>query len=962
MENFSVEKTGLTMIIRRTFNMKKKLSLIILPLFLLLSSCSNINLNNNLFKEDTLAHSEIFGDINTYYQKLGNNKRHLLNLDSDFVNVGYQSQYDENNDKLSIRYVAAIKDANVKAIWHRGLAKGDGTETKAFNSGIFESKKIYKSLKNGEEIITAGEGEYLNYEGFIVYTLTNIPYSTNKDSYLAAYLTLTDLDDETNKIETDVFAIKVEKNNSNNSVNTFSFDNATDGYFLYGSFNGQNSFKYEDSATIGNNNIASYSNLELDEDDNFGSFYFDGSSFKYFNYETYFDHSFGFFDEDSLDGYVSPKLGGKYTLYVSSGGGTLNHIYTSASYFDLDITLYFKPGKWVKDGARFAICAFNNATNITPIWRNLTKDAKEGVYKIANYDTKTYPEFVFCRMDGSNPENSWDNKWNQTNDLSCSLLTGTKCCISIDNTDPWPNKETPYYELYDEVVGSTIIDNSGFSNINDNSTFEIHTAMQKAFLAYDGDFTAIPDSINPDGTKDISASNPINLTWDYQAPNNKTVSKYSVIYGQEADLHDGFRVDGNSNKSISFYNPYIGKNYYKLVATFTDGTTEETPIRTFNVDTTYPRNLYIDHFPNCRDLGGRVLIDGGKIKQGLIFRTAGNNYDTKGATASSQGKAEMLNHLKIKTEINLGESSTYELKLTNTYVATSCQMDNSNAGGVHHFSRNTEAVNNFFNILGDKNNYPVFFHCRIGTDRTGLCALLLNGLLGVSLDDIYQDYLFSNFAPIDGRRTIGDPSSSHNIMPYVNDILAMPGTNFKDKVYNTLLSLGISKETLNSIISYLTEGTLASDYQGRQIGSTAESFNASNNISLIHDTSERNHPDYYCTLNSTSSYVSYTFNVTESYIGKVYVYMGNNNYSSSNSPNKLISDAISAEFDGVSHNVPNLTYTEARMGKCNSRVNYYPVPLGSINLSPGTHTFKIIGNSGTYYSMNIAGIYIFVSD
>ena len=210
-----------------------------------------------------------------------------------------------------------------------------------------------------------------------------------------------------------------------------------------------------------------------------------------------------------------------------------------------------------------------------------------------------------------------------------------------------------------------IIDNSGFKNINENELFEIHTDAQKTFLEYEGSYAKMPKSMFPDGSKHLSDSKPITLTWNYEAQDGKEVEKYSVIYGQNKDLSDGYRVDGSAEKDeISFYNPYLGRNYYQLIATYTDGTTDETPIRHFEVDTTYPRNLTIAGMTNCRDIGGRKLVDGGTIKQGLIFRTSGKNQN---GSITDATKEEMIGHLKLKNEINLaGDSSSYNLKLDGT--------------------------------------------------------------------------------------------------------------------------------------------------------------------------------------------------------------------------------------------------------------------------------------------------------
>ena len=494
---------------------------------------------------------------------------------------------------------------------------------------------------------------------------------------------------------------------------------------------------------------------------------------------------------------------------------------------------------------------------------------------------------------------------------------------------------------------SSIASNSGFKNINDTEPFEIHTADQKAYLSYQGNYDEMPVDQYPDGSVHQSDSKPIELTWDYEAPADKTVSKFSVVFGQKADLSDGYQVDGNNNPAISFYNPYLGTNYYKLIATFTNSTKEETEIRTFTVDSTYPRNLTIGGMTNCRDMGGRVTEDGGKVKQGLVYRTSGFKYDYS-TQITEAGKVEMLEHLKVKTEVNVADSTKYNLALTGTTVKN-LFMDYS--GGSHHFSRNAESVKDFFDLLGDSSNYPVFFHCRIGTDRTGLCAILLSGLLGVKLNDIYQDYLFSNFGNIQEKRYIGTAAGADNIQNYIADIEAMSGEKFQNKVYNMLLSIGVSKNTLDTIISNLTEGTLPQGNDTEQVIARADVLTGEG-VEVSNDTSDRNNPNQYYVLDDVSKSVSYTFNATRAYKGQIVAYLGNKDASTS----KKIGESVYVSLNNNPVAVRDLTYKDARMGNCSGRVNYFPVVLGTADIVAGSNIIKIAGSSN---AMNLGGIYIF---
>ena len=540
-------------------------------------------------------------------------------------------------------------------------------------------------------------------------------------------------------------------------------------------------------------------------------------------------------------------------------------------------------------------------------------------------------------------------------------LTISACSSSAKSSENKPLPPTPSSDQSSsEEEDPPIIDNSGFKGINDEEPFEIHTEAQKEFLEYEGNYTKMPATEFPDGTKHLSDSLPITLTWNYELPDGKELEKYSVIYGQKKDLSDGYKVDGGvSEDTISFYNPYLGKNYYQLIATFTDGTTDETPIRRLFVDSTYPRNLTIDGMTNCRDIGGRVTEDGGKIKQGLIFRTSGKNQN---GSITDATKEEMLNHLKLKNEINLaGDSTSYNLNLDGTTLYSDSRMDTSSTGGYSHISRNTEAVKNFFNFIADENNYPLYYHCKIGTDRTGVCTILLQGLLGVSYQQAYQDYLFSNFGKIGEQRTIGD-GNSHDIRKYMDDFVNYSGEKFQNKVYNILLGIGVSKDTLDHIIDNLVEGNKPTGNNAYQVIATGDALD--NNGATRNTRGDvRDNPEVYFTLEGITQSVSYSFTSSIEFTGQVVAYLANPDMSQTDSANKnkKIADAISCDLDGIDLQLIDQNFYEARLGICKSssittRINYWPVILGTIEVDKGSHTISISGGS---YNMNIAGIYIF---
>ena len=474
--------------------------------------------------------------------------------------------------------------------------------------------------------------------------------------------------------------------------------------------------------------------------------------------------------------------------------------------------------------------------------------------------------------------------------------------------------------------------------------FNIHTAEQQAYLDYAGDFSTIDPNLYPNGSTSISDPVAVTLEWTHGVTEGKTLKNYSVIHGQKADLSDGYEVKGTKAKKLDVYNSYIGKNYFKVIANYTDDSKDETAILEYTVKNNGPRNLKVGNMTNCRDLGGRITEDGGTIKQGLIFRTCGNNYNMRGLKYDDEAKTTFLDELKVKTEINVSNDDTYNfgfegIKLRKFY------MDYGGSAN-HHLSRNTESVKNFFNYLADENNYPVFYHCRIGTDRTGLCTIMTLGLLGVSENTIYQDYLFSNFGAIGEKRYIGEQAGQDNIKNYMAEINRLSGKTFKNKVYNFLLSIGVTKENLNRVISILTEGQQAKDNDAGQIVATAEKFTLGGGATLTTKANpannERANPINYVTMAKDAT-ASYSFNVSTAGSAQIVAYVGNNQ----NSTAKKISDALECTIDGQPVSVTTASYKDSCMGNVNNRTNYYPVILGTSELTAGDHTIELKGKTST---------------
>ena len=500
----------------------------------------------------------------------------------------------------------------------------------------------------------------------------------------------------------------------------------------------------------------------------------------------------------------------------------------------------------------------------------------------------------------------------------------------------------------------------GFSMVTDLEEEKvIHTDRQATYLAYDGDYKTIPEADYPDGQKHLSDPNPVNLEWSFTVPSGKTVSRYDILWGKEEDLSDGYVIKGTTASSLDVYNSYLGENYFRIIANYTDGTSDSSKIQKYIVEEVYPRNLKIEGMTNCRDMGGgRELAGGGRIKQGLIYRTSATNNWAYGRgdvpdNLTAAGKEELLTRLGCKTEINVNNSGSNDVGVQN-FVDAYMYYD----AGKHHMYRNTEPLKTAFHALANPDNYPVFYHCRIGTDRTGFMAIMLSALLGVSENEIYQDYLFSNFGNIQEKRYIGEKAGRDNILKYMDDLKTYPGEELHNKCYNFLLSIGIPAEELNSIIDILTEGNKPEGNKNHQEVILASDFEAEDTemkeVTATSGNASRAHPKQYYTLGTDQS-VTAEFDPDYSGEAMVLAYLGapDSRSTTDNPDTRKIADSIILEFDDVETDIDEITFANAGFGQGEGRTYYAPVMLAKVNVVKGLTYVKITGLNN---NLNIGAI------
>ena len=316
----------------------------------------------------------------------------------------------------------------------------------------------------------------------------------------------------------------------------------------------------------------------------------------------------------------------------------------------------------------------------------------------------------------------------------------------------------------------------------DNAAPAIHTAAQADYLR--GDYELFTQYAT--GKEELSRPLPILLEAAAGAAEIEIAEQ-----GGEA-----FRVSVENGRA-QVYNLKVGTSYtYRSLSAAGEPIGEA---KSFTTDAAAPRNLMIDGVTNARDLGGWPTASGTAVRQGMIYRTAKYNEDESPAALITAEGLRAIGALGVRTEIDLRRTDNNESGgITESPLGAGVRyISFPMRSGGNILKLNQAGFADLFAIFADEANYPIAFHCSIGTDRTGAVAFLLLALLGVGEEDLCRDYLFSNFGQIGGMRT------SSQINDYLQTVGTFAGESLAEKTYAYLLSVGVRAADIDAYLAIM---------------------------------------------------------------------------------------------------------------------------------------------------------------
>lgn len=247
----------------------------------------------------------------------------------------------------------------------------------------------------------------------------------------------------------------------------------------------------------------------------------------------------------------------------------------------------------------------------------------------------------------------------------------------------------------------------------------------------------------------------------------------------------------------------IGKTYkWRVKAENKSGEKFYSKFGTFTTKNEWPRMIKTPSF-NMRDMGGGTNVYGQVIRQGLLYR---GQAIPAGNASESYLKSIYIDSLHIKTELDLrGKKECLERR--KAWKEKSLE----DLFGINHIYHeiipyhmyHPDLKNNMVKIfeeLSKKENYPMYFHCAVGSDRTGTVAFLIDGLVGRSDKHLIDNYEL--------------PSFNKNLVRYrycrkgsgmINELKGKNGEPFHVTIPRYLLKIGVPQEQLDAIRDILIE-------------------------------------------------------------------------------------------------------------------------------------------------------------
>lgn len=272
---------------------------------------------------------------------------------------------------------------------------------------------------------------------------------------------------------------------------------------------------------------------------------------------------------------------------------------------------------------------------------------------------------------------------------------------------------------------------------DDGTVIDPMASVIREYMAITGDDEAAAFWLGEYTENDVGAS--FTITWKSRAR-----SVYQVAWADNAQLKNAKTITITGD-SLSLTGLTHGSDCYFQVTDLS--TKKQSEIRHVHIEAGQVRWINAEGSRNVRDLGGWKTASGKTVRYGMLYRGAGLDGH-KDYKLTSLGQQQFRDMLGIKTQIDLRGSDDGDngAQSTSDFDGAYVKAPLEQYDYIFKSAESQQSLKKIFEVLADEANYPIYFHCNYGSDRTGTLAFLINGLLGVSQDDLTRDYELTGFA------------------------------------------------------------------------------------------------------------------------------------------------------------------------------------------------------------------------
>lgn len=209
---------------------------------------------------------------------------------------------------------------------------------------------------------------------------------------------------------------------------------------------------------------------------------------------------------------------------------------------------------------------------------------------------------------------------------------------------------------------------------------------------------------------------------------------------------------------------------------------------------------------NMRDLGSLRTADGQAIRKGRVYRSAAFDYSRDrwyrpNWTLPQTARDYLVNTLGIKTDLDLRREGNEVHHMTESPLGKVVNWIHIPSKSYANLGteKGRVAFKRVFATFLDERNYPIVFHCRIGRDRAGAVAFILEALLGVSESDIRRDWEYT-------ERAKGNSHFKYEKFDSLRAVFtSYPGVTINEKVAAYVKSLGYTDADISKFCGLMIE-------------------------------------------------------------------------------------------------------------------------------------------------------------